>query len=125
MPTQYTHKSNRQYLSRAVWEKHVADFHASGLTQPEYAKKHGLVLTTFRNWVRRVIRDRQSLPTESPTFIPVKVNTSTDSLLEEDCHDKPTGELHITLPNGIQCTFPTNHAPKLILPWIEYLRVLP
>ena len=117
---QFTRKSNRQYLSRAAWETHVADFRASGLTQPEYAKLHGLVLTTFRNWIRRIRCDQQET---AQTFMPVKVNMATLASLDTD--KALPQDIHITLPNGIQCTFPSNHAPKLILPWIEYLRVLP
>ena len=121
MPTtQHTRKSNRQYFSRAVWEKHVADFRASGLTQPEYAKLHGLVLTTFHSWIRRIRCDQQET---AQTFMPVKVNMASLQSIETD-NGLPQ-DIHITLPNGIQCTFPSNHAPKLILPWIEYLRVLP
>ena len=121
MPTtQHTRKSNRQYFSRAVWEKHVADFQASGLTQLEYAKKHGLVLTTFQNWIRRIRRDKHN---NEQTFMPVKVNMTTLASLDTD--KALPQDIHITLPNGIQCTFTSQHAPKLVLPWIEYLRVLP
>lgn len=112
-------KSNRQYLSREVWEKHVADYHVSGLTPPQYAKQYGLVLPTFRNWILRIKqRQRES----QQTFVPVKVNnTATPSPIVDSsvAHD-----IHITLPNGIQCTFNAMHNPKQVLSWIDELRAL-
>ena len=121
MPTsQYTRKSNRQYLSRTAWQKHVTDYQASGLTQPEYAKAHGLVLTTFRNWIRRIAHEQQN--TEQ-AFLPVSLNIHDTK--ELNVEEGLKQDIHVTLPNGIQCTFTSQHAPNLIMPWIEYLRVLP
>jgi len=122
MPTSRTAKSsNWQYLSREVWKKHIADYKVSGLRQSDYANKHGLVLPTFRNWIHRLQRDEQA--TQSPTFLPVTVNLS--ELKTQDVEKELSLDIQITLPNGIQCSFTPQHAPKLILPWIEYLRVLP
>jgi len=118
---QYTRHSNRQYLSRAIWEKHVAEFHASGLSTPEYSRQHNLVLPTFRNWIRRLDEDNKGKA--QPAFMPVKVNVTELTALDTD--NAVAQDIHITLPNGIQCTFTARHIPKLILPWIEYLRVLP
>ena len=115
---------SRVYLGRKAWEKHVSDFHHSGLTQPEYAKQHQLNLTTFRNWITKLKREAQSSPETSSAFIPMKVSNNTLSKQPTSSKAADSG-LHIRLPNGIECTFPPNHAPGLILPWIEYLRVLP
>lgn len=122
MPTSSNAKSsNRQYLSREVWEKHITDYKASDLSQLDYANKHCLVLPTFRNWIHRLQRNEQE--TQFPTFLPVTVNLP--ELKTRDIEKGLSQDIQITLPNGIQCRFTPQHAPKLILPWIEYLRVLP
>lgn len=110
----------RIYLGRKAWESHVETYLKSELTQSAYCQKHDLVLTTFHNWVSKIKREKSIGDTSANTFVPVKIVPPALSSPERE-----SGELHICLPNGIECTFPANHAPKLILPWIEYLRVLP
>ena len=116
---------NRVFLGREAWIQHIKDYHSSGLTQPEYAKKHGLVLATFRNWIHRLLREAQeeSVIQEKPAFLPVKLNLREVNAM--DLESGLTQDIAITLPNGIKCRFTTRHQPSLILPWIEYLRVLP
>ena len=114
----------RVFLGREAWVQHISDYKQSGLTQPEYAKRHELNLTTFQNWIAKLKREGRSRRSESTTFVPVTVNSTVLSVDKKEPGPK-TSDLHIRLPNDIECTFPSNHAPSLILPWIEYLRVLP
>lgn len=118
--------TKRVYLGRAAWVKHVAAYHESGLTQPVYAKKANINLTTFHNWVSKLRREQQSLPaTESSSaFVPVNITPAAIPALDANTSGLSC-ELNITLPNGIQCTFPTNHSQQLIVPWLDYLRMLP
>ena len=113
--------SNRQYLSRDTWIKHIKSYETSGLTQPKYAKENGLVLATFRNWIHRLQREEHEK--KDQTFLPVKVNLAEIKAMPVEEGLKT--DIHITLPNGIQCSFTTQHKPNLIMPWIDYLRVLP
>ena len=117
-------KKTRVFLGREAWVEHVSEYQQSGLTQPEYAKKHNLNTATFRNWITKLKREERATSLQSTAFVPVKVN-ATSLNVDRPVPDAKTHELHIRLPNGIECTFPSNHAPALILPWIEYLRVLP
>ena len=111
----------RVFLGREAWVQHCKDYQASGLSQPDYAKKHGLVLTTFRNWIHRLQREEHEK--KGQTFLPVKVNLAEVKAMPVE--EGLKADIHITLPNGIQCSFTTQHKPNLIMPWIDYLRVLP
>jgi len=117
--------STRQFLSRDIWIKHCSDYKSSGLTQPDYAKKHGLNIATFRNWIHRLHQEERekNINHEGPAFLPVTLNLNEAKSL--NLERGLSQDILITLPNGIQCRFTTQHQPKLIVPWIEYLRVLP
>jgi len=117
-------KKTRVFLGRDAWVQYISDFKQSGLTQPEYAKRHELNLTTFQNWIAKLKRESCSSTPASTTFVPVKVNPTLLSVASKE-PVLNSGDLHIQLPNGIVCSFPSNHAPNLILPWIEYLRIIP
>jgi len=112
-----TENKTRVFLGREVWTKHFHGYQQSGLTQNQYAEKHGLNATTFKNWIARLKREKRQ-----PTFIPLKIGSAKS---EKPAQDPDRGQMHIRLPNGIECTFPASHTPSQILPWIEYLRVLP
>jgi hypothetical protein len=116
--------SKRQYLGREAWIKHIADYKSSGLSQSEYAKQHGLVDATFKNWIQKLRREaRESANTVKPQLVPVKVNLADVNAM--DLQQGLSFDIEITLPNGIQCTFTPQHRPNLILPWIDYLKALP
>jgi transposase-like protein len=113
-----TDKKSRVVLGREVWTKHFHGYQQSGLTQTQYAEKHGLNSTTFKNWIAKLKREKRQ--TQSPAFVALKVSPAGSGVAAQD-----TGSsLQIRLPNGIECTFPAHQAPAQILPWIEYLRVL-
>jgi len=117
--------SNRKFIRRNTWIAHIETYKTSGLSQIEYAKKHELNLATFRNWIHRLQRESRKSPalSDKPAFLPVTLNSREINELNLDQGLKQ--DIHISLPNGIQCRFTTQHNPKLIVPWIEYLRVLP
>ena len=117
-------KKARVFLGREAWIQHIRDYRKSGLTQPEYAKKHNLNTATFRNWITKLKREERATSQQPTAFVPVKVNPTVLSVDRKESNPD-SSDLHIRLPNGIECTFPSNHAPSLIVPWIEYLRVLP
>ena len=124
-PESIKEKKALVFFGREAWVEHVSEYQKRGLSQPEYAEQHRLNTATFRNWVIKLKREEQQAnEIETTAFVPGRVNQPS---LKEDNPVSDTKEhgLHIRLPNGIECTFPANHAPALILPWIEYLRVLP
>ena len=117
-------KKARVFLGRKAWVEHVSEYQQSGLAQPEYAKRHNLNTVTLRNWITKLKREERATSLQPTAFVPVKVNGASLNV-DRPVPDAKTHELHIRRPIGIECTFPSNHAPNLILPWIEYLRVLP
>ena len=62
---------------RPFWTDMVGRFEDSGLTQPAFARKHGLKLGTFRSWIYRLRRERKALrtpPVQPPaSFVEVEV----------------------------------------------------
>ena len=114
----------RVFLGRDAWVKHVATWKDSGLTQPAYAKQAGINRATFCNWVAKLRNERKdkNLPVTSSAFVPVNITSTSFSAADKD--SDLSCDLTITLPNGIQCRFPTQHSPQQIVPWIDYLRRL-
>ena len=66
--------SKRKRRPRGAWLKEVRSFRDSGLSPEEYAAKKGLVLSTFKFWMR-VLRSDVEARTKSavPAFLPVSV----------------------------------------------------
>jgi transposase-like protein len=117
--------STRKFIRRDAWISHIESYKTSGLSQVEFAQKHDLNLATFRNWIHRLHQESQKSPAqiEKPAFLPVSLTTQEVKAM--DFEQGLKHDIHVSLPNGIQCRFTAQHNPKLIVPWIEYLRVLP
>jgi hypothetical protein len=80
---------------RGKWKALIEEQKHSGLSQSEFCKKHNLSPSTF-NYYLDIFHGKQQ-PTKSPgTFASVSIS-------------KPSNahEIRLTLPNGFQCTFPT------------------
>ncbi|MGM0576843.1 MAG: IS66 family insertion sequence element accessory protein TnpA [Myxococcota bacterium] len=45
--------SRRKRLDRDEWRKLIAEYEASGETQADFAKKHGIGLSALRSWLYR------------------------------------------------------------------------
>lgn len=56
---------------RLEWERRVADWKASGLTQKEYCAREGVGFSSFRYWASRAHREGKKL-----TLVPVRVTGS-------------------------------------------------
>ena len=50
----------RTRYTKTQRDQHVADYHASGLTQQQYAEKAGVKYQTFVNWVHRKNRAEEA-----------------------------------------------------------------
>ena len=70
-------KKARAFLGRKTWVEHVSEYQQSGLTQPEYAKRHNLNTATFRNWITKLKREERATSLQATAFVPVKVNPTT------------------------------------------------
>ena len=95
-----TRRPHAKPEERAHW---VEQYHKSGLTQREFARHHGLVLSTLQRWLR------QERPSESSAlFAEVKLPAPsgrwaaevlrTDGMLVRLAHDAPSSLVQQLLP---------------------------
>jgi hypothetical protein len=70
--------ANRRLLERRTfWREHLAQWHASGMTQVAYCRQHGLTLAQFGYWKKRLLTSRA--PDVAPTaadFIAVQMTSA-------------------------------------------------
>jgi len=75
---------------RAYWEKHLADWKSSGLTQKDYCSRESLSYGSFKNWRSQLV---ETACPQTPSFIeatPVEPEKSSSNALV----------LQISLANG-------------------------
>jgi len=80
--------SSSRVSKARFWEKHIAAWRRSDLSQAEYCRNNGLVKSRFWYWRKRF--DRHG--TEDITFVPVTVSPSRTS---QSC-----GAIRVITPNG-------------------------
>jgi len=77
-------KSVTVSAKRALWSSRVAQWKGSGLSQREFCANHGLALSTFQWWRRRLADAGQR--TSGAVFLPLPMNpqpvASSTSLVE-------------------------------------------
>jgi hypothetical protein len=63
----------RPATDEAGWRAAIAEYHLSGLTQPEFCRLGGLPFHAFRRrlYAGRVADPAAALPRDSPRFLPV------------------------------------------------------
>jgi hypothetical protein len=70
--------ANRRLLERrSFWQEHLAQWHASGMTQVAYCRQQGLKLAQFGYWKKRLLTARA--PDTAPTagdFIAVQMTSA-------------------------------------------------
>ena len=62
------HAMSHPSLSAEHWQQHIAAWQASGITQADYCKKHGLVPHTFWYWKKKF---SPMPPSSAPAAVPV------------------------------------------------------
>ena len=60
---------NRTRLKHAYWQRHIEDCERKHLSQKDYCRTHGLALSTFRYWKKKLGTE---IP-DSPRFFPLAV----------------------------------------------------
>jgi hypothetical protein len=53
------------------WTEHIADWRASGLSQMDYCRKHGVSKSTFGLWKRKLAAAKNN--TDAPVIVPVSL----------------------------------------------------
>lgn len=91
---------NNEERTREI-ESHISGWRGSGLSQTDYCSQHGLVVKTFRNWVRRH-GGQQGVEGQQARFI----------ALGQEAAQVPVLTVHY--PNGTYITCPAGlGAPQL------------
>jgi len=93
-------RKGRKQLTEARWEALMSEYEGSGLTQAEFARRNGLVYTTFAHRVQRRRRDAKAGTPCAPRFVEVKPALP----LVPPVAAPPTAapvELSVTLPDGV------------------------
>lgn len=67
-------KEKEQY-----WEKHISGWRASGLSQADYCRQHGISKSTFWLWKRKLsaVKDK----TAAPVIVPVSLERISETPL--------------------------------------------
>jgi len=60
--------------SAEQWQRLIADYEASGLTQVEFARKHGVAESSIQRWRSRLGRGEGQVPACGVEFVQVKAN---------------------------------------------------
>ncbi|MGE0207477.1 MAG: hypothetical protein AB7R69_06540, partial [Candidatus Babeliales bacterium] len=85
----------------AKWRALVEEQQKSGLSQTDFCKQHGIVLSQFTYYYLQV-KPKSKLPVKmntSNSFVPVSVRAETTST--------PMTEVRVFMPNGLQCVLPS------------------
>jgi hypothetical protein len=88
--------NTEQQSKREKWKSLIAEYETSGLSQIAFCKQNELSSAQF-GYYRGALKPKQKEPKEPNTFVPVKINQQTS-----------VNEIHLRLPNGFHCTFPSD-----------------
>lgn len=67
---------------RAEQNRHIEQWRASGLSQSEYSRRHGLKMATFNYWVRRMEAEGAHPVSQlSTSFLPVQIEEMAQAAL--------------------------------------------
>jgi transposase-like protein len=91
------------------WFRHFQQQQSSGLSMPDYAKKHGLSKHTLHVWSQLLRIPKQNKEEQTPLFQPVNV-------LDAQPSSSPTSgiTLALRLPNRIECELHFDHTQACI-----------
>lgn len=64
-----TNQQKRTGFKQAFWQQHIEGCKGSPLSQEQYCRKHGLALSTFSYWKRKLESQKQ----EAPRFYPLAI----------------------------------------------------
>ncbi|CAE6508515.1 conserved hypothetical protein [Nitrosomonas nitrosa] len=83
-------------------QNHIEAWQASGLSQRDYCRQHGLNAKTFGNWLRIYRNSRMDAKVKVPMLIPVTIKPEVSS----------TESLYLRGSNGHTLQLPANVSPQ-------------
>lgn len=88
------------------WQELIKEQESSGLSQTQFCKERNISSAQL-GYYRSVLKPKQ---TQIGSFTPVVIKQASSSK-----------DIHITLPNGFQCIFPSDLTASQIRGWITVL----
>lgn len=110
-------KGTREDLrGRALWPSAVAAWRASGLTAPEFCRRRGLALSTFRWWRWRLSREvgPRSESATAPSLLPVRVVDTGGEAGGAPPPDGAPSFLEVVLPSGARLRVPAGFDERTV-----------
>jgi hypothetical protein len=91
-------RKGRRQLTEARWAELLLEYEGSGLTQAEFARRGGLVYTTFAHRVQRRRREAKAGAAVTPRF--VEFRAAVAAVPSATTSSALPAELSVTLPDG-------------------------
>jgi hypothetical protein len=88
-------------ILKSQHHQHISTWQASGLTQADYCRQHGLKAKTFSRWFR--LSQASNQPLSSPKLLPVNIMS--------DVTTPVTGDIRLQLRQGHSLEFPVTVSP--------------
>lgn len=110
--------------TQQYWIRHIDSWQSSGLSQADYCRQHSLSPRRFHYWKDKLTssgvipkitpqrRTRKAPPVSPSSFVPIAVNAT----------PTPSGELTLSLPNGIELRGITQDTLSIVEQLMETLR---
>lgn len=96
---------------RAEMERLAGEFYRAGITQGEFARRHGVHPLTVSGWIRRFPKPA-TLRERDPKLVAVTVRPAASV---------PTGWLEIVSPSGMRLRFAADSEASVIRPFLSLL----
>lgn len=107
-------RQNENEQKRRKWEKHIAGWKESGITQTEYCRLHGLNAAQFTYW-----KSRLKKKSDNSSLVPVQINP--DMFRTEGTY---RSALWLNLENGLQIEIKNDFDPSLLTALVRTARTL-
>lgn len=98
----------------AQWRLQIEEQQKSGLSQKEFCHKNGLALSKFIYHLGVIKKKDAPKEKDRASFFPVKIGS-------KETAASMLGKIRVSLPNGLQCSFPSDLDASRIRQWVEVL----
>jgi len=90
----------RTYYRADYWQQHVNACHASGLSQTEYCREHGLAISTFHRWQKK-LREADISDFSEPAPAAHFIEWPVESLQQSEPAPSTAWDIELSLGHGV------------------------